>query len=205
MPDPKSSSNAPITRDMSSVRDLIPAPPAPPPPAPPVGGQVLRARPSRRPSSESGQGINAQFVLGAMRRWWKVALPIALVLAAGAVFIVYYTFVPQYEAAATLEILESPGYIAFDHGGGISATYFQTQLELIGGRWTIDRVLDSEKIKQLPELREQRDPSDYLMKHIRVARRGGSDLLDIRYSSPDKDNAALVVNEITRQYLRKTG
>jgi hypothetical protein len=70
---------------------------------------------------------------------------------------------------------------------GRTATYFQTQLELIGGRWTIDRVLDSEKIKQLPEFREQRDPGDYLMKHIRAARRGGSDLLDIRYSSPDKD------------------
>ena len=121
--------------------------------------------------------------------------------AGGFVFIVFKTFVPQYEAVATLEFKESPGYIAFDHGGGASGPYFQTQAELIRSPWTIDRVLDNEKIKQLPEIQEQKDPGEWLTKRVLVGRRGLSDLMDIRYSSSDRDHVALVVNEVTRQYL----
>ncbi len=195
MPDSKNTFHAPITRDMSSVRDLVPVTP------PPSGGQPPHSRSGQRPSGGSGQGFNAQFVLGAMRRWWKIALPFALLLSAGAVFIVFKTFVPQYEAVATLEFKESPGYIAFDHGGGASGPYFQTQVELIRSPWTIDRVLDNEKIKQLPDIQEQNDPGEWLTKRVLVGRRGLSDLMDIRYSSSDRDHVALVVNEVTRQYL----
>ena len=133
--------------------------------------------------------------------WWKIALPLGLVLSSMAVFIVYRTFEPQYEAVATLQFKESPGYIAFDHGGGASGVFFQTQAELIRSPWTIDRVLDNEKIKQLPEIREQKDPGEWLAKRVLVGRRGLSDLMDIRYSSSDREHVALVVNEITRQYL----
>ena len=129
--------------------------------------------------------------------------------AVGAVLAVYWTcvpqYVPQYEAVATLEFKESPGYIAFDNRGVVSGTYFQTQVELIRSRYIIDRVLDNEKIKQLPEIQkviqEQKDPADWLVKRIVVSRRGESNLMDIKYSSSDREHVALVVNEVTRQYL----
>ena len=105
MSESKITFHAPVTRDPSAAREIIPVPPA--------GMQVVPARSDPRAGSGAEQGMNAQFVLHALRRWWKIALPSALILAAIAVAVVCLLFVPQYEASALLEISEHPQYIAF--------------------------------------------------------------------------------------------
>ena len=146
--------------------------------------------------------MNAQFLLHALRRWWKVALPVGLLLAAVAAAVVYWLFEPQYEAAALLEINERPQYIAFEpKDAGVSKAYFRTQIEIIRSRWIMGRAVANERIKQLPEIRKQRDPIGWLKKRVSVVSANGSDVFEIKYSSADPENAALVVNEVTQQYL----
>ena len=134
--------------------------------------------------------------------WWKASLPIGLLLSAVAVAVLYLTFVPQFEAAALLEINEHAPYIAFEpKEAGVSKAYFRTQMEIIRSRWIMGLTVASEKVKQLPEIREQRDPIDWLLKKVSVVSRNDSDIFDIKYTSSSPENAALVVNEVTHQYL----
>ena len=165
--------------------------------------QVSRARSGPRPGGAAGQGGGSQFALHALRRWWKIALPVGLLLACGAVAVVYLLFEPQYEASALLEINEHPQYIAFEpKEAGVSRGYFRTQMEIIQSRWILGRTVAAiEKIKELPEIFKQRDKIEWLKKQVTVVSANDSDVFEIKYSSPDPENAALVVNTVTEQYL----
>ena len=82
-----------------------------------------------------------------------------------------------------------------------STAYFRTQMEIIRSRWILGRAVANEKIKQMPEIRKQQDPIEWLKKWVKVVSANGSDVFEIKYSCANPENAALVVNEITKQYL----
>ncbi|MGA2257672.1 MAG: hypothetical protein ABSG53_23675 [Thermoguttaceae bacterium] len=135
------------------------------------------------------------------RSWWKFASRIGVFLAVTAVATVYFLFVPQYEASALVELQERPQFIAFETGARVSMADFRSQMEIIRSRRILSRTIANEKIKQMPEIRDQRDPIDWLVKQIRVVRTNGLPLFEIKYTGPNAENAALLVNEVTRQYL----
>ena len=85
--------------------------------------------PVRRPAAEQGPGLS--FVLHALRRWWVLATPVGLVLAALGGTIVYLLFERTYEAAAWLKI-EDQMAIVFDLKYDDRANaFFKTQIEMI--------------------------------------------------------------------------
>ncbi|MGO9111696.1 MAG: hypothetical protein ACLP9L_20920, partial [Thermoguttaceae bacterium] len=136
--------------------------------------------------------------------WWRFALPVGLLLAVISVGVVYLLFEPQYEASALLEIKEHPEYIAFEpKDAGIPKGYFRTQMEIIRSRWIIHRAVDAiEKINRLPEISKQPDPIDWLRKQVSVVSSNDSDVFEIKYAGGNPENAALVVNTVTEQYLK---
>ena len=134
--------------------------------------------------------------------WWRVSLPLGLILAIAAVAGTYLFFEPQYEASAFLEIDEIAPYIAFPPAEtGISEAYFRTQIQLIKSHWILGRVVASANVKDLPEIRKQPDPIELLKKRVNVAQAGDASTFEIKYVSADPESSALVVNEVTRQYL----
>ncbi|MEN6450845.1 MAG: hypothetical protein ABFC96_10155, partial [Thermoguttaceae bacterium] len=54
--------------------------------------------PQNPPANGQESGAGPRFVLHVLRRRWKVALPIGIVLAIAAATVVVLLFVPQYEA-----------------------------------------------------------------------------------------------------------
>ena len=152
----------------------------------------------------SGSSDPASHVRPVKRRWWwwKAAFPLGLILAIAAVAAVYYLYQPQYEASALLEMDETPQYIAFEpREGGTSKGYFRTQIEIIKSHWILGRAIAQANVKDLPEIRKQSDPIEWLRKRVTVVSPGDTDIFEIKYSSADPESAALLVNEVTRQYL----
>ena len=74
--------------------------------ASPVNLQVARSTSGARPAGRPEQGLTPRFVLTALRRWWMVATPVGLLLAAAGGAVVYLLFEPVYEAAAWFKIEE---------------------------------------------------------------------------------------------------
>jgi capsular exopolysaccharide synthesis family protein len=195
-------SNSERKKDTGKFHPPVPRSPSslPEPSSAPSRARLVRSDSNQR---GTGQSVNTHVVLHAMRRWWKLALPVSLLLAAAAVGAVYVLFEPQYEAAALLEINETTPFIAFQlHEGGVSKSYFNTQLGLIRSPWILGRTVIMENVKDLPEIRKnQPNQVEWLRKRINVSPIGDSDLFEIRYASASPDSAYLVVNEVTRQYL----
>ncbi|MBN2474401.1 MAG: polysaccharide biosynthesis tyrosine autokinase [Pirellulales bacterium] len=141
------------------------------------------------------------FVLYAIRQWWKVALPVGLVLAGLAGTLRYVLFEPVYEASAVLHIDESPRYIVFEPEAKPSQRYVETQLELIRDRMVLGPVVGKPEIASLPEVREQISPIDWLQKEVQVEPVGRSNLYSISMRGPRAESVTRIVNAVMDIYL----
>ena len=167
-----------------------------------VGG--LTKGPARR-DSEKGGGLS--FVLKVIRRWWLIALPAGVLLAAVGSAVVYLLFEPKYEAAAWLKIDERTPYLAFEDKNDEmpSKAFFQTQIELIRSPLVLGPVMQRTEIAKLPDLARNSDPIAWLAKKVKVAAVGDSELFKILYVSSNAEAAAAIVNAITESYFKLRG
>jgi polysaccharide biosynthesis transport protein len=156
-----------------------------------------------RSAAPPEQGLSAQFVLCALRRWWMVAAPIGLLLAVVGGATVYLLFEPVYEAAAWFRIEERTPFLAFEtKDEGRSKLFFQTQIETIRSPLVVGPVIKRPEIARLPEIVKQPNKVAWLAKQIRVMSVGESELFRILYAGPDPTGAANVVSAVTESYFK---
>ncbi|MBN1910414.1 MAG: polysaccharide biosynthesis tyrosine autokinase [Pirellulales bacterium] len=147
------------------------------------------------------QTVTAGFVLDALRRWWKVSLPLGLILAATAASVVYVLFEPVYEAEAYLEIKDAKPYVAFRDQDS-SRRFVQTQIALLRTPMVLSRVVSNPEIARLPEFKTKLDPFLELREKIKIETVGGSELLRVAYAGPSAVNAAKILNAVVDSYLK---
>lgn len=165
--------------------------------------KIVPRRQMIRAPVQPEQGLTVSFVLTALRRWWKVAMPVALLLSAAAGTTVYIFFEPVYEAAAWFRIEERTPYLAFEtKNEGRSKLFFQTQIEIIRSPLVLGPVVKRPEIAQVPEIARQTDKVAWLAKKIRVMSVGNSELFRILYANSDPKDAANVVNAVTESYFK---
>jgi capsular exopolysaccharide synthesis family protein len=153
--------------------------------------------------AKQDQFITFGLVIRAVRRWWKAAAPLGLLLAASAGIAIYLLFEPTYEASAWLEILDRPFSLAFPSQFD-SAKFVQTQVEIIRSPLVLSSVVSRPEIAQLDEFQRVRgtaSPTDYLAKKIRVKSVGNSELYTITWEGPDPQDDAAIVNAVVKSYM----
>ena len=156
-----------------------------------------------RPAAQPEQAMTVQFVLGALRRWWMVAAPIGLLLAAAGGATVYLLFEPVYEAAAWFKIEDRTPFLAFEvKDEGRSKMFFQTQIEMIRSPLVLGPVIKRPEIARLPEIARQPNKVAWLAKQIHVTSVGESELFRVLCAGPDPKDAANVVNAVTESYFK---
>ncbi|MFO0817945.1 MAG: polysaccharide biosynthesis tyrosine autokinase [Pirellulales bacterium] len=141
-------------------------------------------------------------VLIALRRWWKVALPIGSILALSGAAFVYLTFRPVYVGQVWLRVYHDPRYIAFQQQTENVESFVSNQMEAIRSPWVIDGTLSHPEIARLPEIAQAQDQREHLKSNIAVRPVGRSEFLTMEYRSGDPQNAALIVNTIAEEYLK---
>jgi capsular exopolysaccharide synthesis family protein len=148
------------------------------------------------------QGLTAHFVWSTLRRWWMIATPISLVLAAISAALVFWFFEPSFEAAAWLRMEESTPFLAFEtKNEGRSKVFFQTQIETIRSPLVLGPVIKRPEIARVPEIAHRLDKVAWLAKQIKVVSVGDSELFRIVYCNPDPKAAADIVNAVTESYF----
>ena len=152
------------------------------------------------PEEQAAEGLELQMVLGAVRYWWKIAAPLALVLAVIAVGLVVYLAKPQYTASSWLIIREKPEYLLNPHVMEDPRKFVQNQMELMRSPPVIDPVANQPEISAAPEL-SGGDPADQLRRQLKVRAQGQSDFFVIEFTSSVPHKAALIVNEVAKAYL----
>ena len=159
--------------------------------------------PSVQPFAEQDK-FGPEFFLWVFRQWWKVVVPIGIVLAGVAAVTILVFHVPQYEAKALILIEDQAPFLAFKDGGTSRSNpqrYLQTQVELLRSEIVLGPVLSRPEVASLAELTGQTERLGYLKKHVAVNQVGKSVLYEVAYVSPSPQGAADVANAIVDTYL----
>ncbi len=151
------------------------------------------------------------FVFHALRPWWKLALPVGVLLAVGIAGSIWLTFEPAYRAEAWLRIAEKAPYIAFEDRTG-SRSFVATQVQLLCSPLVLGPALAQEldepdpetgakKVGGLPEVTEQDAPIEWLQEEIAVAAVGGSELFTVSFTGRHPEHSAHIVNAVVGSYF----
>jgi len=140
--------------------------------------------------------------LRAFRRWWKVILPVSLVLGALAGFYVWFTFTPKYRASAWLRISEKDPFVVDQSGGQSSRMFVATQAQLIRSPLVLEQVLAKSDIARFERIQEHVAPLAYLMNGLKVKASAASEIFIISFDGEKPENAAKIVNATVEAYFK---
>ncbi|MBN1854027.1 MAG: polysaccharide biosynthesis tyrosine autokinase [Pirellulales bacterium] len=177
---------------------------------PSVQGQPMEKSRSTRsrvparfsPSGDRKTEISARFVLWVFHKWWKLVVPVGLLLAGIGGAVILYYHVPEYKASGWITIESTAPYIAFSSGGtDNSGRFIQTQIELLRSPIVLGNVISRPEISAIDELKKQSDPINCLMEKLSIAQVNQSDLYQVHYTSPSPMTARTVVNAVIAEYL----
>jgi polysaccharide biosynthesis transport protein len=175
----------------------LPARLPPVPPAPYiVSGPPTSGHSRAHPPSDT---LNLAFVLRSVRQWWKIALPLGLLLAAAGGTVVWVTFKPTFRTTAWLLIKEQADYLAYKNDP--NARFVQNQIELLRSPVALERVLAKPEIAKLPEIAEQSEPLEWLQKNITAKNDGGSDIYELSFIGPDPAHVTMIINAVIDSYF----
>lgn len=180
------------------------APESAPSPAVPIG-RMPHAH-LGPPPRDNASGL--RFMLGVVRRWWRWALPVGLLLGGGAAAAVVYNFEPSYEATACLRIDARSSYIAFEsfsEDRDSSRSFVQTQIVLLHHPLVIGPMVANPEIARMPDIASETNPVKFLSRHIVVKAEGESDLYNVSFIASDPQAAAKIVNALLDEYFRLRG
>ncbi len=153
------------------------------------------------PGSVGTEGISPQLFLHAARRWWKIAIPCAVLLGVAAAALVWTMFEEHYTASAIIRIETNRHYIAFPSPPSPPQRFIQTQIELLHSPMVLTPLLSQPDILQQEEIQTADNALAFLQQHLKVRQVGESDLFNVEYTSSSPPGAATVVNAAVNSYL----
>ncbi len=150
--------------------------------------------------------ISLRFLAAVFARWWRVLVPVSLLLTAVSIGLVLFFFQPRYRATAWLQVKGQQPYVAFPEDGSedreSNRKYVHTQIELLRSPLILSRALSQPEISQLSELKRRRDPVDWLArKGLEVTPKGDSELLEISFEASDPRGGARLVDAVINAYF----
>ena len=159
-----------------------------------------RSRRGRPATQETIQPLTATVVFKSILQWWKVATPIAVVLAVISTAIVWVQFEPVYRASAWIQIEDRAPFIAYQSREK-SKRYSQTQMQLLRSPLVLGPVVSQPEIASLPEVRKNGEPISWLAGKIQARSVGNSEIFEVSFDGMDPENAALLVNAVVDEYF----
>jgi len=148
--------------------------------------------------------MGLRFVFNALRQWWKLALPVGLLLAAAGGTYVYLTHEPMYEASAWLKIESSTPRVIFNTNL-YSRNFIANQRELMRSPLVIGPVLADENVAKDPEIIAAPDAIRHIQSRLMIGSVGGSEYYKVSYLGKDPVNAANLVTAVLNAYFNLRG
>ena len=140
-------------------------------------------------------------ILKVIRRWWKIGIPIGIVLAAISALFVCRNFVPLYRAVVWMRIESEPPFIAFQSRGS-SEDFVRTQLQLIRSPMVLERVVSKPETSRLEEIKGHPDPIGWLSSRVEVNSVGNSALYHLSFMTENPDTAMQLANAVADAYFQ---
>jgi succinoglycan biosynthesis transport protein ExoP len=160
--------------------------------------------PGSQPAAPTDPKLILQIVLITLRCWWKVAVPVGIILAALAVAAVIRWVDPTYTATAWVLIRERPDYLVSQSASSQDPRrQLNNQLELIESPLLLNAVLQVKGVAETPELIGKDDQVNALRQLLNVQLKNQSDFCLIRFTSTSPQHASLIVNAVAERFLKE--
>ncbi len=155
------------------------------------------------PISDESSILKPSFLWWTFCQWWKVAIPVGLLLASLAAAGVVLSYEPDYKASALIMVEDSAPYIAFAGAGpsGKAKKYVETQVELLRSPVVLGPVLSRPEVARLDAFEKSKDRLQTMKRHLRISRIGRSELYQVSYTSKSPKAAADIANAVVAEYL----
>ncbi len=154
-------------------------------------------------------GVTPQILVllltSAIKRCWKWALFLGLILSPLGAGLIWQFYPTKYEATSWLFAFSQVPFIVFQTEEGRSSydSFLATQFAMITNPLVLNEVLNDKRVLQVKQLIKQKDRAQWLRKNIIVSRQGKSEYFTISYSDSDPDDAVAVVAAVTDAYLNR--
>ena len=143
-------------------------------------------------------GISGR-IRAAMGKSWRTALTAGLLLGAVAVGLVWWSYMPEYEAEAKLRIKSKRPYIVFMDRND-SDVFVRTQLKILRTRAILSTAL-KDIMRDVPKVKKMEDPLSWMEQGIRAEVIAGSELVAVQFSDPDPETAQEVLEAVMHSYM----
>jgi capsular polysaccharide biosynthesis protein len=163
------------------------------------------------PKDDEQQG-RAQLaaVLSAIRRGWRIALPLGICFAAASAFAAWELFTPKYSASAYLRIDASDRPLIFKTAddatagpGGDFNLYKSTQQQLVRTPFVLKAALRDTKLSSVEGIAEQEDPVNWLKDNLKVAFPGNGEIMQISIETISPTACVPIVNGVVDAYMQE--
>ena len=153
------------------------------------------------------EGINLVRLIHALRRRWPPAIGFGLITGLLVVCLLYFFFPRNYEAEALVRVRRDKQVVLsqglFGNDQRDYDTFKQTQSALMKSTFVINAAFRKPGIAQLPMIKAEDDPSEWLAEHLRVSNPGDSEILSVILKGEDTDQIEKIVNAVVESYLQE--
>jgi succinoglycan biosynthesis transport protein ExoP len=144
-------------------------------------------------------------LLVSLRRRWALALLVGLCHAALLTGVVWYMWTEKYTARTMLQVSSARPIILFDTPDGRSdfGNYQRAQVALIKSRLVLNSALRNPKVAELPIIKQQRDPLEFLEREIRADFSIAPEILRISITGLFEKDIGVLVDAVREAYLQE--
>ena len=163
-------------------------------PGPPVRPELLSAAPD--PMS----------LLRAFRRRWPLATGLGIVVAMTAMAAAWFLIPQKGEVYAYVQVVRDPETITSNNRSVDSYAFItlrNTTIELMKSKSLLTRALRDPSIAQLPLIKKQADPVEWLQDELNLKYPNDAELLQITMSGEEIDQVVSIVNAVVHAYFRE--
>lgn len=173
-----------------------PAPAHAAPPRPPA------PRPAAKPDPDAGNGLR---VFTYLRLHWLLIAFCGTLLGAAGSYAAWELLPSKYESYSLLQVSSAPSSLASgsnrDQNRTDFATYVKTTAALIKSEFVLNAALRD--LKDLPTIKEQKDPIKYLDDEVQVSWQDGSEIVRISFKGHNPGDVKRVVDSVQAAFLKE--
>jgi succinoglycan biosynthesis transport protein ExoP len=148
-------------------------------------------------------------LFNAIRRIWRIALPLGLCLGAVTAFAAWKLFIPKFSASAYLRIDSSNRPLIFKTAdeatrqGGDFNLYKSTQQQLLLTPFVLNTALRDPKVAAVEEIAERDDPIKWLKDNLKVSFPGNGEIMQITMETVSPTSCVLIVNGVVDAFMQE--
>lgn len=175
----------------------------------PPHGYGQRALESRDDEEESSGIQNLASLLSAVRRAWRVALPLAVLFCVAGAAAAWFVFTPKFAASAYLRIDADNRPLIFKTADEAASRasdfklYKNTHQQLLITPFVLNAALRNDELKALPEINTQPDPIFWLQKSLVVKYPGDGEIMQITLETESPTACVKIINGVVDAFMQE--